>query len=74
MAVDSAQYRVTPRSIELLRAVGYCGELDSAQYHTARSQSRKSRIFRRQQNHEQKYFNPLLSRQDRLEKQVENLL
>ena len=49
MAVDSAQYRVTPRSIILrgvkLCAVSYCAELfppisfvDSAQYETARSQ------------------------------------
>ena len=64
MAVDSAQYRVTPRSMMLrrtwLRAEWYCVELDSAQYHTARSQSQN--LYKNQ-----KYFNPLLSGQGRLE-------
>ena len=42
MAADSAQYRVTPRSMILrgvkLCAVSYCEESSSALYHTARSQ------------------------------------
>ena len=79
MAVDSAQYRVTLRSIILrgtwLSAVSNCEELDSAQYDTAWSQSRKTPITRRNLDKNQKYFKPLLSDQGRLElwkKQVEN--
>ena len=70
MAIDSAQYRVTLRSIILrgtwLGAVSYCAELDSAQYDTARSQSRKTPITRRNLDKNRKYFKPLLSDQGRL--------
>ena len=49
MAVDSSQYRVTPRSITLrgdwLRAVWYCAEIDSAQYDTARRLTLRSMIL-----------------------------
>ena len=74
MAVDSAQYRVTPHSIILqgtwLRTVSYCGKLDSAQYntaHTARCQSWKNRVTWRNFYKNWKYFYPLLSGQGRLE-------
>ena len=82
MAVDTQQYRMTLRSIILhgtwLRAVWYCSELDFAQYDTARSQSRKTRITRQNLYKNLKYFNPFLSGQGRLElcykKQVEQLV
>ena len=70
MAIDSAQYRVTLHSIILrgtwLGAVWYCAELDSAQYDTAQSQSRKTPINQNLDKN-QKHFKPLLSDQDRLE-------
>ena len=50
VVIDSAQYRVTLRSIILhgvkLWAVSNCAELDSAQYHTAQNQVPCSIILR----------------------------
>ena len=40
------KWLLTPRSIEWLRAVLYCGELDSAQYHTAGNLTLRSIIMR----------------------------
>ena len=52
MAVDSAQYKVTPRSIKWLPAVSYCAEIspqiviiDSAQYEAARRLTLRSMIL-----------------------------
>ena len=63
---DSPQYDTARR---LTPAVSYCGKIDSAQYHTAGSQSRKTRITRRNLNQRQnrKYFNPFLSSPGRIE-------
>ena len=68
------KWLLTPRSIEWLRAVSYCRELDSTQYHTARCQSWKTRqnLYKNL-----KYFKPLLRGHVKLElwkKQVENLV
>ena len=70
MASDSEQYRVTLRRIILrgtwLHAVSYCGELDSAQYYTARN-SGKIRISRRKRSQKPNCFNPLVSGSGRFE-------
>ena len=68
---------LTQRSIEWLCAVSYCAELDSAQYDTALSQSRKNEITRRNLKQNRKYFKHLLKGPGSLKlwkKQDENLV